>query len=130
MAVLARGVNIQGSGEAWIGEFRRYSSGPLVIESDRLPFVGVPASTSPEWFSLLRQFGYIVERTDDPRACSIYLDPAQFGHPRAVIDSIERGDQPLVRLARWPGRAHSALAITGDIDGLTIGDFVMRLLGS
>jgi len=43
-----------------------------------------------------------------------------------VLDAIESGTGPLVRVWRWPDGARSALAVTGDIDALTLRDFVVR----
>jgi len=39
---------------------------------------------------------------------------------------IEKAPGPLVRVWRWPDGARSALAATGDIDALTLRDFVVR----
>ncbi|MCK5620360.1 MAG: hypothetical protein KAJ17_13215, partial [Candidatus Krumholzibacteria bacterium] len=37
---------------------------------------------------------------------------------------------PLLRFGAWPHGNRSALAVTGDIDALTIWDFVHRLRGA
>jgi hypothetical protein len=46
-----------------------------------------------------------------------------------LLSQIEETDRPLVRLGRWPNSARCALAITGDIDALTLRDFGLRYLG-
>jgi hypothetical protein len=43
---------------------------------------------------------------------------------------IEECRGPLVRFGVWPHRNQSALSITGDIDALTIWDFVHRFRGA
>jgi hypothetical protein len=45
---------------------------------------------------------------------------------RRVIDETRR---PLVRFGTWPQGCKSALSVTGDIDALTIWDFVQRFRG-
>ena len=42
---------------------------------------------------------------------------------------LETGRFPLLRLGRWPGGAKSALAVTGDVDALTIWDYALRFFG-
>lgn len=42
---------------------------------------------------------------------------------------VESAAEPAVELGRWPDGARSALAVTGDIDALTIRDYTRRLNG-
>jgi hypothetical protein len=44
------------------------------------------------------------------------------------LAQVEGTGCPLVRLGRWPNAARSALAITGDIDALTLRDYGFRFL--
>jgi hypothetical protein len=53
-------------------------------------------------------------------------DHASIEACRRVIDESRR---PLLRFGRWPRACRSALAVTGDIDALTIWDFVQRFRG-
>jgi len=56
-----------------------------------------------------------------------YLDVADGEWTEiAVLARIDAGPGPLVRLGRWPNGARSALAVTGDVDALTLGDFAIR----
>jgi len=45
-----------------------------------------------------------------------------------LIETIEASPGPLVRYWRWPDGAKSALAVTGDMDALTLLDYAARLL--
>ena len=73
----------------------------------------------------------MVEFTHDPAHCSLFFDCKDFDHhqERAILAEIDASPAPLVRLWRWPNGAQSALAVTGDIDALTLFDFGLRLLG-
>jgi hypothetical protein len=54
----------------------------------------------------------------------------EFGETdkRPVIDAIELDPSPIVRLSRWPRGARCALSLTGDVDSMTLLDFVRRPL--
>jgi hypothetical protein len=41
---------------------------------------------------------------------------------------VEASKGPLVRLWRWPAGARCALSVTGDVDSMTIVDFLRRPL--
>ena len=74
---------------------------------------------------LFRSFPY--EISDDAAAYGAHVDvPAGIWSEREVLDAVERAPGPLVRISRWPNAARSALAVTGDIDALTLTDFVLR----
>jgi hypothetical protein len=51
----------------------------------------------------------------------------KFGIGILFITEIGKGDWPLVRIARWPREAQCALAVTGDVDALTIWDYGQRM---
>ncbi|MCL5256610.1 MAG: polysaccharide deacetylase family protein [Chloroflexi bacterium] len=131
LAILARNVEVRGQTRPWTQGYRRIESQPVVLSSRIRPFVGLPRSTPADWPALLRQLGYIVETSSESHAYSVYLD--QLGPApeitRSLLARIEEGNRPLVKLGRWPGDARSALAITGDIDALTIWDYGLRFLG-
>ena len=40
---------------------------------------------------------------------------------------VEAPSAPLLRFSRWPAAARSALVISGDIDSLTLWDYLWRL---
>lgn len=46
---------------------------------------------------------------------------------RRVVVPADRADQ--LRIAPWPDGARCAVAVTGDVDALTVGDFVRRVAG-
>lgn len=131
LTVLARGVDVSTATETWDGMYRRVGADDFEMTVERRPFIGVSARSSPRLISFLRQQGYIVEWADDHLTHVIVLDAPEFApeDERPLLSHIEEGAFPLVRLGRWPAGQRSALAITGDIDALTLLDYGLRLFG-
>jgi hypothetical protein len=130
--MLVRNVEVVGPVSPWYNDYRRCETRTLILKTNTRPFIGVPTGTSPELVSYLQEQGYIVEASDISHNYSIYLDePAAItGKKRALLAWIDAGNKPLVKLGRWPHNACSALAITGDIDALTLWDYGLRFLGN
>jgi hypothetical protein len=129
--MLVRNVEVKGPTRPWLNGYQRCETKTMILKTDIRPFVGVPAGTVPELIDYIRHQGYIVEASDSPQEYSVYLDRLA-GLPddkRALLMRIEQGDRPLVKLGRWPDNTCSALAITGDVDALTLWDYGLRYLG-
>jgi hypothetical protein len=125
-SVLARAVQIDAPSVPWADGFQQVEETSFTVCAPLRPFVGLSPTASTELASFLRQQGYIVEVSTESQRYSFYFDQTQFtaGQERSLLAEIEGTDRPLVRLGRWPGDARSALAITGDIDALTIWNYV------
>jgi hypothetical protein len=131
LRVLARNVEVAGPEWDWDVGYVQLSSDSPRFYAERKPVVGVSPASDKGLAEFLRQQGYIIELTEDPEACSLFLQFKRFKREderRALIE-IESSDAPLVRLARWPDAAKSALSITGDIDAITVWDYLLRILG-
>lgn len=117
----------------WVGRDRIAVSPEIEIDGPVRPVVGVSPRTPERIVTFLQEEGYPVERCDDRRQVGAFLDVPDdvptHDQPdeRAIIDTIERSAGPLVRLWRWPAGARSALAVTGDIDSITLQDFALRI---
>jgi peptidoglycan/xylan/chitin deacetylase (PgdA/CDA1 family) len=131
VTVLARAVKVDAPAVPWAGGYRRVEGTTFTIQAPLRPFIGLSPDTSPTLADFLRQQGYIVEISEESHRYSYYFDQIEFTaeHERPLLAQIEGTDRPLVRLGRWPNGAHSALAITGDIDALTVWDYGLRLFG-
>jgi hypothetical protein len=131
VTIIARGVDAITPTAAWDGVYRQVDGACLRLRTDRRPFVGVSAASSPRLAGFLRQQGYIVEQAAGNHTHTVFLDRPVFEHEdeRPLLAEIEQSSQPLVRLGRWPNGARSALCVTGDIDALTIWDYGLRFLG-
>jgi hypothetical protein len=131
VTVMARGVKADTPATSWMEGYSQLASNTFVMSAALRPFVGVSADTSSRLVGFLREQGYVVEVSAARGRFSYYIDQAQFSteQERPLLAEIEGSGHPLVRLGRWPNGAHSALAITGDIDAFTWWDFGLRFLG-
>ncbi len=130
VTVLVRGGTGGGAGP-WEDGYVRTRARELTVPVDgRRPFVGVHPACPAGTADLLRDQGYVVETTTSPTTHTRFVsrELARDG-ARAMVDALELPDTPLVRLGRWPDGARSAVAVTGDVDALTLGDFAWRVVG-
>src|SRR5262249_25747801 len=98
------------------------------VESPVKPIVGVSDRSPRALLDFLSEEGIPTEVSDDREHFGAYLDITDGSFDEvAVLAEIEHAPGPLVRLWRWPGAARSAMAITGDIDCITLQDFALRL---
>jgi hypothetical protein len=101
----------------------------LILEADVKPVVGLSPRTSPNLQRFLTEEGFPFEVSAHPERFGAYLDlPSRIWDEADVLAAIAREPGPIVQLARWPNGNRSALAITGDIDSLTLADFVWRAI--
>ncbi len=129
--VLVKNIKVHVPAEQWFDGYKYVASRDFILESSKRPVIGVKADSSTAAIKFLQGEGYIVELNSKPDDCGIYLgNLKQFGEAdeKALIQQIEQSDASLLRYWRWPNRARSALSVTGDIDSMTLADFVMRIL--
>lgn len=104
----------------------------FTVESNARPCVGVAPGSSREAIGILSDLGHIVEVGERADGYAVHLGRVE-GHDNVAIDAcrrvIEESRRPLVRFGTWPNGCKSALSVTGDIDALTIWDFVHRFRG-
>ena len=129
--LLVRGLEVRTATVPWSDGYRRATELPCVVRTDRRPFIGLLPQADPALGDLLRQQGYIVETTDVPDEYTYVLERRTWSPAdgRRLLAQIEGDAAPLVRLGRWPHGARSAFCITGDIDALTVWDYIQRLRG-
>jgi peptidoglycan/xylan/chitin deacetylase (PgdA/CDA1 family) len=130
LTVLARGLSVPDS-QPWADGWVVIPSMGSELRTDRRPFIGIHPSTASPLAGLLREQGYIVEISERHEQYHCYLRRPRFSpaDKGSILARIEQSGSPLVRLGRWPNGAKSALAITGDVDALTIWDYAFRFLG-
>lgn len=98
------------------------------VRASRKPVVGISTRSPRRVLGFLREEGLPTEISDERDKFGAYVDVADGAFDEVnLLAQIECSPGPLVRLARWPGAARSALAVTGDIDSITLQDFVFRL---
>jgi peptidoglycan/xylan/chitin deacetylase (PgdA/CDA1 family) len=129
--VLIRNCGTDQPARDWANGYKSIDARNFVVESAAYPAVGVAPDSSEDAVDFLRSEGYAVEVSDRSQMCAVYLDNlAKFtkSDEKRIAEAIEHSDAGLVRFWRWPESSRSALAITGDIDSITLIDFVMRVI--
>ena len=123
--LLVRGLAVPAA--AWDGRDERCELRAFEADAERLPAVGVSPRSPQEVSRFLAEEGFATEISDRRERFGAYVDvPGPAWSERAVLDATVASAGPLVRISRWPNGARSALAVTGDIDALTLRDFVVR----
>jgi hypothetical protein len=113
---------------------RRFS-----VSAAACPCIALSRRTSADVENFLHEQGYPAQRVDAEAAegYALFLDiPKRLGSSRsaqmkarsALLARIESLERPLVHFGVWPDRARAALAITGDIDSITVQDFFLRIV--
>jgi hypothetical protein len=86
--------------------------------------IGISGDASSNLGRNLREMGYFYEITTDKDTVNLYIDREVEG---VELEAAIRGcPGPLLADSRWPAPFRAALAVTGDIDCLTLGDFLRR----
>ena len=123
--LLARGLQVAGT--AWHGGWVQCVRPRFEVRTDRLPIVGISRRSPAEVRRFVAEEGFPLDISDEPSRYGAYVDVATDDWSEAdVLASLEDAPGPLVRIWRWPAGARSAMAVTGDIDALTLRDFVTR----
>lgn len=117
-----------GAGSGPGGEGAPGTGRELEEESDLEPVVGVTPEVARRWGRFLAEEGFLVREDLPPQRCAVHLgdELARSSDEQAVLRRVLEAPAPVVRLARWPGGARSALVVSGDIDSLTLNDFLRR----
>jgi peptidoglycan/xylan/chitin deacetylase (PgdA/CDA1 family) len=94
------------------------------IRSGPRPLLGVGDGVSPGFRRIIREMGYFYDTTADTESVGLHVDrDIDIAELEA---GIARCSNPLLIDTRWPEPFTAALAVTGDIDCLTLGDFLRR----
>jgi peptidoglycan/xylan/chitin deacetylase (PgdA/CDA1 family) len=122
----------------WFGGYSLVKANRFTVRCKKSPAIEPDPDRSLRRAGLLRSEGFIVEGlcTDGKIADSTggnasnihdsLSNTGQSFNEVAYINEIDESGMPLVRIWRWPHGCRSALAITGDVDSITITDFARR----
>jgi hypothetical protein len=126
------------SSHEWFGGYSLVKANRFTVRSLRRPVIEYDPDFSLQEIDLLRSEGFAVEgfeatakfatltRKAVTRLHDPYRDAGQSFNEVSYINEIDESGMPLVRIWRWPHGCRSALAITGDVDSITITDFARR----
>jgi len=110
----------------------------FTMNASRCPALGLSPATPQEVGAFLQEEGYpvIYCSVEEAERYALYLDlPEGLGATReqqiqqrsALVEQVEQLEAPFLRFGCWPDGQRAALAITGDIDSVTIQDFFLRI---
>jgi peptidoglycan/xylan/chitin deacetylase (PgdA/CDA1 family) len=94
------------------------------VRSGARPVIGIGEKASVVLRRNIRELGYFYDITTDRESVNLYVD--QELDMDALRAMIGRCSNPLLADSRWPEPFEAAMAVTGDIDCLTLGDFLRR----
>jgi peptidoglycan/xylan/chitin deacetylase (PgdA/CDA1 family) len=126
--LLARNLPVPAS-KPWYGGLNEVSERAFTVSVN--PAVGVSGNSSKALRDFLLDEGFIVEESTRKKNYGLYFDIEEFAEKDKLplLEKIESSGKPYVRLWRWPEKARSALSIAGDIDCVTLWDYVLRAFG-
>ncbi|MGB8344883.1 MAG: polysaccharide deacetylase family protein [Ktedonobacteraceae bacterium] len=138
--VLVRHLTVEDqASDVWFGDDQYVRGDIFTVTASRCPCIGISAQTPREVSDFLHEQGYpTMEATpEETDGYGLFVDmPGGFAAERAariqqcsdLVERIEASATPLVRFGCWPDGKRAALAITGDIDSVTIQDFFLRIV--
>lgn len=138
-AILGRHLEIENQPtREWQGAEQLIEAQNFTLHASCLPALALSTRTPVEVEDFLHEQGYaVIPDVKEEAGYASYLDlPDGLGQTRAeqiqirseLIQKIESLQTPLLRFAYWPSGQRAALAISGDIDSITIQDFFLRIL--
>ncbi len=112
----------------WYGRQFVASTRTFDVRGPIKPIVGVSPRSTCKVVDFLREEGLPTEISEDRSRFGAYVDitGSEFDEV-SLLSQIDAAPGPLVQLWRWPRGARGALAVTGDIDSVTLQDFALRL---
>jgi hypothetical protein len=122
----------------WYDADVRVHSHCFTVNARCHPCIGVSPQTPQQVLDFLYEQGYPAMRCTQEEAptYAVYLDkPEGLGATReeqaecksSLIQQIEDLEAPLLYFGCWPSGNRVALAISGDIDSVTVQDFFLRI---
>ena len=129
--VVVRGVETEPAAVPWFGPYQLVAAPSFTIRSPRAPVLVPDKECSPALTAFLQEEGFAVGEDGAVGVEGLRISGyTSFGEgdKRALIDFIEGSDAPLVRLWRWPNGTRCAMSVTGDVDAMTMLDFLRRPL--
>jgi len=111
----------------------------FTVTSTHCPCIGISPQTPQQVVDFLHEQGYPTMQClpENANSYAMYLDmPQGLGATHEeqrkqrsmLVQHIEQLDTPFIRFGCWPDGSKAALAISGDIDSVTVQDFFLRVL--
>jgi hypothetical protein len=101
-------------------------NGTYIVQSRAKPVIGTTPHCRQQDIKRFTNEGFVVELNSEPTQCALVLDGSSPLNSRQLLNATHQSKGPLLRFWRWPNQYKSALAITADIDAITLWDFFRR----
>ena len=122
----------------WLGTDIRLQAHHCIVEATHCPCIGLSSRTPVEVSDFLQEQGYpsVCCLEEEAHQYALHLDmPEGLGTTReeqiqrrsALVQQIEQLEAPFLHFGCWPDGHRAALAISSDIDSVTIQDFFLRI---
>jgi hypothetical protein len=109
------------------------------VRAAKCPSIALSSQTPQQVADFLQEQGYPVVycSQEEAQTYALYFDlPEGLGttseeqrqRRSALVQQIEAVEAPFLHFGCWPNGNRAALAITGDIDSVTIQDFFLRIM--
>jgi len=123
----------------WFGPDVRVLSHSCIVSAKQCPCIGVSPQTPQQVVDFLLEQGYptVPCSLEEAHTYARYLDmPEGLGATRqeqlrqrsTLVQQIEDLQAPFLHFGCWPDGRRAVVAISGDIDSVTIQDFFLRIL--
>lgn len=138
--LLARHISVEDQTiTPWTDKEVSISSRSFTVTATKCPCIALSPQTPQQIEDFLLEQGYPTTRATEEEAqeFALYLDMAEgLGKTRQeqmrlrsqLVEQIEHLEAPLLHFGCWPDRNRAALAISGDIDSVTVQDFFLRII--
>ena len=138
--LLARHLDVEDvSTTSWFGSDARVQAQRFIVSSPTNPSIAVSEQTPDNVMNFLVEQGYPVTRCEQEaiQMFAMYVDlPTGFGDTAeaqtasksTLVEQIEALELPLIHFGCWPNGNRAALAVSGDIDSITVQDFFLRII--
>jgi peptidoglycan/xylan/chitin deacetylase (PgdA/CDA1 family) len=124
---------------AWFGADVWIPSQHCIVNATHCPCIALSPQTPEQVIDFLHEQGYPTVRCSqkDAHLYASYLDlpeglgttyQEQIRQRSRLLETVERLEVPLLHFGCWPNGSRAALAISGDIDSVTVQDFFLRIL--
>lgn len=111
----------------------------FTVQATTCPCIALSPATPPSVADFLHEQGYpaVGCLQSEAHLYTLFLDePEGLGKTRqeqlqrrsTLVETIEQLEKPLIRFGNWPDGNRAALAISGDIDSVTVQDFFLRII--
>lgn len=121
----------------WFESDMRVQAHRFKVSAPHCPCIGLSPQTPLEVADFLQEQGYATSACQQENACALYLNlPEGLGTTRAeqlqrrsaLVEQVEALEGPLLHFGCWPDGNRAAVAISGDIDSVTVQDFFLRVV--